>query len=288
MTLDLAVMTVVLPEWPIALAAFIVGACIGSFLNVCIHRLPLDLSVVTPRSRCPGCGTTIAWYDNLPVLSWLLLRARCRTCHTAIGVRYPLVEVATGALAVAALTIFGPTAQALVAFGFTAALLCITFIDVDHFIIPDEVSLPGIVVGLAVATLPSGIGLGDAALGAMLGGGILWAVAAGYERATGREGMGFGDVKLLAMIGAFLGWRAIPMVILAASITGSLAGVGVMLVQGISGNGRRVVRQLGRGALCPFVRRAAQRTAIPFGPFLAFGAVIALYLPGWMSVFGAG
>jgi leader peptidase (prepilin peptidase)/N-methyltransferase len=165
-------------------------------------------------------------------------------------------------------------------------LLCVTFIDVDHFIIPDEVSLPGILIGLAVAALPSGIGLANAALGALLGGGILWAVAAGYEWLTGREGMGLGDVKLLAMIGAFLGWQAVPIVLVAASVSGSLAGVGVMLWQGVNHAGRRVVRQLGAGALCPFVRRAAQRTAIPFGPFLAFGALLALYIPAWRGPWG--
>jgi leader peptidase (prepilin peptidase) / N-methyltransferase len=284
--LDSLLMMFAALEWPLAIVALVVGACIGSFLNVCIHRLPLDESVVAPRSRCPGCGTTIAWYDNIPVLSWLLLRARCRTCQAPIAARYPLVELSTGGLAVIALAIFGPTAQALVAFAFTAALLCVTFIDVDHFIIPDEVSLPGLVIGLAVAGLPSGIGLANAALGALLGGGILWAVAAGYEWLTDREGMGFGDVKLLAMIGAFLGWQAVPLVLVAASVSGSLAGVAVMLGQGLSGAGRRVVRQLGAGALCPFVRRAAQRTAIPFGPFLALGAVLALYIPAWHSAWG--
>lgn len=270
----------------LALCAFIIGICIGSFLNVCIHRLPLDESVVSPRSRCPQCGTLIAWYDNLPIVSWLLLRARCRTCQTPIAARYPMVEAITGIFAVCAVALFGPTVQAVIAFGFSAALVCVTFIDVDHFIIPDEVSLPGIVIGLAVSALPSGIGLENAALGALLGGGILWAVAFGYEFLTGREGMGFGDVKLLAMIGAFLGWQAVPLVLVAASVTGSFAGVGVMIVQGISGAGRRVVRQLGAGALCPFVRRAAQRTAIPFGPFLALGALIALYEPSFRVPWG--
>src|SRR5262249_44450681 len=153
------------------------GACIGSFLNVCIYRIPAEESVVRPRSRCPGCHAPIAWYDNVPVVSWLLLRGRCRRCARVIAARYPFVEAATGGLALLALWRLGPTLAAGVAFAFTAALLLITFIDFDHFIIPDEVSLPGILVGLGVAALPGGIELADAALGAALGGGILWLVA---------------------------------------------------------------------------------------------------------------
>jgi len=275
----LPVSTVQTGDWPMLLVCFAVGACIGSFLNVCIYRLPEDESVISPASRCPHCAAAIAWYDNIPVVSWLLLRGRCRACRASIAARYPFVELATGGLAVLALAVFGPTAQAAVAFAFTASLLLITFIDLDHQIIPDEVSLPGIVVGLAVSALPSGIGLADSAIGAVLGGGILWGVAASYEWITGVEGMGFGDVKLLAMIGAFLGWQAILPVIVLASITGAIAGVGVMVVRGGSRGGRRVVRKLGLRALAPFAQRAARRTAIPFGPFLALGAIVLLYLP---------
>ena len=264
---------------PLLAFAFAAGACVGSFLNVCIHRLPADESVVRPGSRCPRCSTPIAWYDNLPLLSWAVLRARCRTCHASIGARYPVVEAATGGLAVLALATFGPTWQAAVAFAFTAALLLITVIDFDHRFIPDEVSLPGILVGLGVALLGGPVTPLDAVIGVLLGGGILWVVAWGYERLTGVEGLGFGDVKLLAMMGAFLGWQAIPGILLIASITGSLAGVAVMLTSGVSRAGRRVRRHLGVRALGPFVQRAARRTAIPFGPFLALGAVLALYAP---------
>jgi leader peptidase (prepilin peptidase)/N-methyltransferase len=264
--------------WPLALIAFSFGACIGSFLNVCIYRLPADESVVRPASRCPHCGTPIAWYDNVPILSWAFLAARCRSCSTGISGRYPLVEAATGGLAILALAYFGATAAAVVAFAFTAALLLITFVDLDHRFIPDEVSLPGIVVGLAVSALPGGIGLVDSLLGVLLGGGILWAVAWTYERSTGVEGMGYGDVKLLAMIGAFLGWQAVPVVLVIASIAGSIAGFVVMALRG-GHQGGRVVRSLGRRALIPYFRRAARRTAIPFGPFLALGAVLALYCP---------
>lgn len=268
-----------LGDWSLVALAFFIGACVGSFLNVCIYRIPEDESVVTPRSRCPGCGTVIAWYDNIPVVSWLLLRARCRSCARPIAARYPLVEVLTGGLAVLALVHFGATPMAVIAFGFTAALLLITFIDFDHLFIPDEVSLPGILIGLGLSLLPGGLGLANAAFGAILGGGILWAVAWSYERTTGTEGMGFGDVKLLAMIGAFLGWQAIPAILVVASLSGSVAGVLVIFTARGRATARRVVRRLGPRALVPHLRRAARRTAIPFGPFLALGAVVALYIP---------
>src|SRR5205809_544605 len=217
--------------WLVLSIAFALGACVGSCLNVCIHRLPQDESVLRPASRCPRCATPIAWRDNIPLLSWLLLGARCRACRTPIPARYPLVEAATGALAVLALVGFGPSAAAAVAFLFTAALLLVTFVDFDHRFIPDEVSLPGIAVGVGAAFLPRGVGPLDALAGAVLGGGVLWAVAWSYEHLTGVEGMGFGDVKLLAMIGAFLGWQAIPAVLVVASLTGSLAGLALIFTR---------------------------------------------------------
>jgi leader peptidase (prepilin peptidase)/N-methyltransferase len=263
----------------VLLVAFVVGACIGSFLNVCIHRIPAEESVVSPGSRCPRCATPIAWYDNVPLLSWALLGARCRTCRARIPVRYALVEAATGALAVFALLRFGTSAFAAIAFAFTAALLLITFVDLDHRFIPDEISLPGILIGLGLSFLPDGIDPLDALIGVLVGGGLLWAVAWTYERLTGVEGMGLGDVKLLAMIGAFLGWQAIPTVLVISSVTGSLAGLAVMAAQGGSRRGRRVVRRLGVRALPRYAQRAARRTEIPFGPFLALGALFALYFP---------
>src|SRR5437899_7674041 len=266
-------------DWPLFVLVFTPGPCLRSFLNVCLHRLPADESIVRPGSRCPRCATPIAWYDNLPLVSWAWLGARCRACRAHIPARYPLVEAATGGLALVALARFGATPAAAVAFAFSAALLLITFIDLDHRFIPDEVSLPGVVVGLASAFLPGRVGPVDALFGVLVGGGLLWAVAWGYERWTGVEGMGYGDVKLLAMIGAFLGWQAVPAVLVVASVTGSVAGIALIAVRGGGRNGRRVVGRLGLRALVPFARRAARRTAIPFGPFLALGAMLALYLP---------
>jgi leader peptidase (prepilin peptidase)/N-methyltransferase len=275
---------------PLLLLAFAAGASVGSFLNVCIYRIPEDESVVRPGSRCPHCRVPIAWYDNVPIASWVVLHGRCRNCQAPIASRYPLVEAAAGALAVVALWRLGVTAPALLAFVFTAALLLITFIDFDHFFIPDEVSLPGILVGLAASLLPGGITLVDSLLGTVLGGGVLWLLAWGYERSTGIEGMGFGDVKLLAMIGAFLGWQALPIVLIVASVGGSLTGV--LAIFGARGRAamRRVRRTFGARALPVFIRRRARTTAIPFGPFLALGAIVALYVPGlivpWQVVVG--
>ena len=266
-------------DWALSVVAFVLGTCIGSFLNVCIYRLPAEESVMYPGSRCPQCARPISWYDNIPLLSWLWLRARCRGCQAAIPVRYPLVESAAGGLALLALLRFGLTPMAAVAFVFSAALLLITFVDFDHKFIPDEVSLPGIVVGLAASFLEGPPTPIDALLGVALGGGALWLVAWGYERATGTEGMGLGDVKLLAMIGAFLGWRAIPAVLVISSLTGSVVGLGVIAVRGAP-VARRIVRRLGPLALVPFLRRASRRTELPFGPYLALGALIALYMPG--------
>jgi len=265
--------------WPLVALAFTAGAVLGSFLNVCIHRLPADESIVWPGSRCPRCAAPIAWYDNIPLLSWLWLGARCRACRGTIAARYPLVEAATGGLAVLALVHFGPTIQAGVAFAFTAALLLITVIDIDHRFIPDEVSLPGVAVGVAASFLPGGIAPLDAVAGVLAGGGVLWAVAWGYERLRGVEGMGRGDVKLLAMIGAFVGWRGIPGVLIVASVAGSVVGAVLVVGRAFGRPGQRIVHRFGSRALLPFVRRALRHTAIPFGPFLALGALLALYWP---------
>jgi len=238
----------------IYLASFLLGATVGSFLNVCILRIPAAESIAFPASRCPRCKTPIRPYDNIPIFSYLLLRGRCRACGVHISARYPFVELLAGLAAVAAATTFGPSPQALVSFAFLAALIVITFIDLDHQIIPNVISLPGIVVGVAAALILDTPPWRDSVIGLLLGGGLLWAVAEGYYRLTGREGMGGGDVKLLAMVGAFLGWRAIPVTLMFASLTGTVVGVALMLCSG-----------------------GDRRMAIPFGPFLAAGAVVALF-----------
>lgn len=238
----------------IVLAVFVFGAMVGSFLNVCIYRLPLRLSIVLPRSHCPACETPIRAYDNVPILSYLLLRGRCRACGQAISARYPLIEALTGVTAVAAVLHFGWQPQLVVAFAFLCALIVVTFVDIDHQIIPDPVSLPGIAVGLTASAVTGQPGWRASLVGILIGGGILWAVAEGYQRLTGREGMGGGDVKLLAMIGAFLGWRAVPVTLLIGSLTGTVVGLALILFQSRD-----------------------SRTPIPFGPFLALGAVSALF-----------
>ncbi|MBM4265291.1 MAG: prepilin peptidase [Deltaproteobacteria bacterium] len=239
------------PEWILAL---ILGAAVGSFLNVVIHRLPLGESVVHPRSRCPSCHTMIAWYDNLPILSWLLLRGRCRACGVSISPRYLLVEVFTAMIALALCVRFGLTLAFALYFAFACALLAVAYIDLDHQIIPDRISLPGIVVGLAFSVTGGWPAMTDALAGALLGGGILLAVAWTYERLTGVEGMGGGDVKLLALIGAFLGWRGVLLTLLLGSLLGSAIGVTLMLARG-----------------------ADRKLAIPFGPFLSLGALATLF-----------
>ncbi len=234
---------------------FLLSSMIGSFLNVCIHRIPSGQSVAFPASHCPHCETPIRPWDNIPILSYVFLRGRCRQCKAPISARYPLVEAVTGLAGVAILVAFGPSPHALLMFAFLCALIVITFIDFDLQIIPDVISLPGIVVGLAASFLPGNPDWIGSSLGVLLGGGILWGIAEGYFRLTGREGMGGGDVKLLAMIGAFLGWRAIPITLMVASLSGTALGLAMMLQRG---EGRQM--------------------AIPFGPFLAAGAVVALFV----------
>ena len=234
--------------------AFVLGAVVGSFLNVCIWRIPAGESIVSPPSRCPRCGTRIRAYDNVPILSYLLLRGRCRECRTRISVRYPAVEALTGAGFVLVAQQFGPTPHALAAVLFLAALITISFIDIDHQIIPDVISLPGIVVGLLLAVAGVGPSWRDSVLGILLGGGTLWAVAAGYQALTGREGMGGGDIKLLAMVGAFIGWRGVLVSLMIGSFSGAAVGIALMIARGTD-----------------------SRLPIPFGPFLALGAACGLF-----------
>lgn len=244
-----------LPPVIMALFAFVFGAVVGSFLNVCIYRMPLDQSVVSPGSRCVGCGTAIRWYDNIPVISWLLLRGRCRFCQAPFSFRYPLVELITAVLSLLLFMKYGLSPSYGVMFLFCAALIVITFIDFDHQIIPDELSLPGIVLGFLSSFFLPEPGWISSLLGAVAGWGSLALIFYGYLWLTGREGMGGGDAKLLAMMGAFLGLQAIPFIIFASSLVGTVAGLSIMAVQ-----------------------RKDRHLAIPFGPYLALGALLYIFV----------
>ena len=235
-------------------ASFVLGAATGSFLNVCIYRMPLEQSIITPGSRCMGCGTPVRWFDNIPIISWLLLRGRCRSCAAPFSIRYPLVELITAILSLLLFLKFGPTFQYLVMFLFCAALVVITFIDFDHQIIPDEISLPGIGIGFLFSFfLPQPTWISSLS-GIIAGWGLLALVFYGYLWLTGREGMGGGDAKLLAMMGAFLGLQAIPFIIFSSSLVGSVAGLSIMAVQGKD-----------------------RHLAIPFGPYLVLGAILYIF-----------
>jgi leader peptidase (prepilin peptidase) / N-methyltransferase len=237
--------------------SFILGACIGSFLNVCIYRIPAGESIVSPPSRCPRCGAGIRWYQNIPIFSWIALGGKCAFCKAGISVRYPLVEALTGGLFTLVFFYFGIGWPTLVFWVFMAMLVVITFIDLDHQIIPDVISLPGIVIGFFGSFLLPWISWTDSLYGILLGGGSLFLIATGYELLTKKEGMGGGDVKLLAMLGAFLGWKAVLPIIFVSSLLGTIVGVPLMLIKG-----------------------ADSKLAIPFGPFLASAAVIWLFWGG--------
>ena len=233
--------------------AALFGLMVGSFLNVVIYRVPRRLSVVRPRSFCPRCRAKISWYENIPVASYVALRGRCRGCGERIAIRYPLVEAAGAALALAAVYRFGPGVDAAFAYAFLMALTAITLIDWDFRIIPDGLSIPFIVVGLGWSLVNPGLTLAGSALGALAGGGSLYAIGALYKLARKTEGMGGGDVKLLAMVGAFLGIKLIVPVILIASFAGTLYAVALL--------------KSGKGA----------KTAVAFGSFLAPAAAVCLF-----------
>jgi len=235
--------------------SFIFGAAVGSFLNVCIFRIPAEQSIVKPASRCPSCEHPIRFYDNIPILSFLILRAKCRDCGAKISWRYPLVEFITGLLALLLFMKFGPTIHFLVFFIFTAVLIVITFIDLDHQIIPDVISLPGIPLFFLAAVLIVKLPWLEAVIGLLIGGGILLSIAFVYELITKREGMGGGDIKLLALIGGFLGWKSLIFVLLFSSLTGAVIGVTAMIIN-----------------------KQDTKYAVPFGPFLSAAAVAYVFL----------
>jgi leader peptidase (prepilin peptidase) / N-methyltransferase len=238
---------------PHAIAALF-GLVIGSFLNVCIYRLPRDLSIVWPASRCTTCGRELSWYENIPVFSYAALRGRCRGCGQRISAMYPVIELLTAAVFAATYAAFGLSWLLPVRLLFGSAMIVLLVIDLQHQILPNEITLPGIAIGLAVS-LVEPPGWRDAIVGALLGGGLLWLVAWGYERWRGVEGLGFGDVKMLAMIGAFLGWKSMLLTLVVASVLGSLTA-GVLLV----------------------ARRADWQSKLPLGTFLAIAAIpVSLY-----------
>jgi leader peptidase (prepilin peptidase)/N-methyltransferase len=239
------------PDFIYPLFALVFGLVSGSFLNVCISRMPKDESVVSPPSHCPRCLYNIRWYDNIPVLSYLFLRGKCRGCGTHISLLYPVVELMNGLITLFLFLRFGPTLVFLTLFLFCSALVVITFIDIEHQIIPDEISLPGILIGFALSFFLKEPGWLNSLFGILVGGGSLLLVAYLYQRLTGKDGMGGGDIKLLAMMGAFLGWKAVPFIIFASSLVGSIVGVSIM-----------------------FVQKKDSKLAIPFGPYLAFGAIL--------------
>jgi len=234
---------------------FVIGLLFGSFANVVIYRLPQKKSVVTPRSACPQCQQPIAGYDNIPVLSWLLLRGKCRKCKASISPRYPFVELITGLVFAAIFYKYGYQWVTLEYLIFAWSLVVVSFIDLDLMILPDVFTLSGIVIGLAGALINPERSFYSSLAGVLMGGGFLWLIAYIYLVLRKEEGMGGGDIKLLAWIGAVLGWTSIPFVVLASSIVGSVIGLGLALRS-----------------------KAGLKSVIPFGPYLAMAAI--LYLLG--------
>jgi len=233
---------------------FILGSIFGSFANVVIYRLPLGLSVVRPRSRCQKCGTQVAWYDNIPIASWFLLRGRCRHCQAPYSFRYVIVEFLMGVGFALSFQYFGLSWSLLESLTLVFGLVTCSFIDLDHMILPDEFTLSGIVLGLLFAMINPERSFVEALIGFLIGGGSLWLLAWLYFVFTKKDGLGGGDIKLLAWLGAFLGWKAIPFIIMFAAISGSFVGIAVGFHQG-----------------------KGLKAAIPFGPFLAAGALIYHY-----------
>lgn len=241
--------------WP--WAALALGLVVGSFANVCIHRIPLGESVVSPRSRCPSCRTPISAGDNVPVLAYLVLRGRCRHCRAGISWRYPAVEAASGLLYLAVALRHGPSLRAAVEMALVTALLVLSLIDLDHQILPNVITRPGIAAGLGVSLVARALGWPDwpspleSAASAAAGYLGFWGIAAAYRRTRGAEGLGQGDWKLAAMLGAFLGWQKMLLTILLASVTGTVVGLALMGLRGRSA-----------------------RHPLPLGTFLGMGGIL--------------
>jgi leader peptidase (prepilin peptidase) / N-methyltransferase len=242
----------VTPDTTMIVLAALLGLTVGSFLNVCIHRLPRGESIVRPPSRCPRCGRTLRWHDNIPVVSWVLLGGKCGQCHAPISWQYPIVELITAVLIVGIVVITPPGPLLASRLVFACALVVLFAIDLEHHILPNLITLPGIVVGLLFSVFgPPGWPASLA--GILLGAGLLYGTGAAYYMVRHEEGLGMGDVKMLAMIGAFLGWRAVLLTLVLASFAGALFGIALM-----------------------FTSRGGLRYALPFGTFLAMGALVAM------------
>lgn len=239
------------------IAAFLLGSVVGSFLNVCIHRIPRVQSIIKPSSRCPSCNTPIKPWDNIPILSYIILHGRCRSCKAGISLRYPVVEAINALLYTAVLWRFGPGWHTLVYLTFVSSLIVITLIDLDFQIIPDSITLPGIPIGLFAGSLIlpdplfriSLLGYKASIIGFLVGGGLFYAVAL-----LSRGGMGGGDIKMMAMVGALMGWKSVLLTTFLGSLFGAVLGIFLMVFKGKD-----------------------RKTKIPFGPFLAAGAVITLF-----------
>lgn len=234
-------------------SVFVLGTLFGSFANVCMYRLPQHLSIVFPGSHCPSCQEAIRPWHNIPLLSYMLLGGHCATCKTVISPRYPLVELGNGLLYVFLYHHYHLSVQGLVFALFATALLIVSCIDIVHMIIPDAITLPGMVVGMVSSLWLTSVGGGNAVLGVLLGGGLFLLMAVLSVVILKREGMGGGDIKLIAMIGAFLGWHAVLVTIFLGAVCGALVGIVLMLL-----------------------RRKGRKESLPFGPFLALGALLAM------------
>lgn len=240
------------PETFALVVAGLFGLLVGSFLNVCIYRLPRGTSIVWPASACGSCRRELRWFENIPIVSWAVLGAKCARCKASISLQYPLVEAITAVLfvLVVATTPVGPQLAARLLF--VCALIVLFGIDLEHQILPNAITLPGIVLGLAFS-LAGPPGWRASLLGVLLGGGVLYAIAWGYYAVRREEGLGMGDVKMLGMIGAFLGWQAVLLTLVLASLSGALIGVAMISLQ-----------------------RGSMKYALPFGTFLAIGALVAM------------
>jgi leader peptidase (prepilin peptidase)/N-methyltransferase len=280
---------------------FLFGMVIGSFLNVCILRIPEELSIVAPASRCPRCEKAIEWYDNVPVFGWIWLRGKCRSCGLAISPMYPLVELATGLLFVACYAEFGLTQAMVKWLFFTCLLVVLTITDLRVRILPDLVNWPGAIAGLFFSSVvPPNDGTGawiyarvfhqfpsvavqgflDGLLGAAFGSLLLWSVAAVYKRVRGREGMGMGDVKMMAMVGAFLGVRGAFLTILVGTLLGSVVGILSVVVLYASGWRRKLAERASRrgiGKLNQLRWTIASQYQLPLGTFLGIAGLVVVY-----------